>query len=117
MTILNLQNDFRTKCENGAFGADMMGAVFQRTSALMSLIHAKKLLLTHGYESFTSYLQNYMDITKKDKKNIPLIKSLKETKEYKALDAYIEETIHTKNHPKLCKLAEILIAFFSDPLH
>jgi ERCC4-related helicase len=54
----------------------------------MSMIHAKKLLLTHGYESFGYYLQKYM-----------------------------EETIHTKNHPKLCKLAEILIAFFSDPQH
>ena len=80
MTVLNLQNDFRLKCENGGYsGADMMGAVFSRTSALMSLIHAKKLLLTHGYESFTSYLTNYFDLTKKDKKNVPLLKQLKET--------------------------------------
>jgi len=31
--------------------------------------------------------------------------------------AYIEETRNTKNHPKLCKLAEILMAFFMDPVH
>ena len=33
------------------------------------------------------------------------------------MNQYIEETKNTKNHPKLCKLAEILMAFFSDPLH
>ena len=33
------------------------------------------------------------------------------------MDQYIEETKNTKNHPKLCKLAEILTAFFSDPVH
>jgi ERCC4-related helicase len=44
MTILNLQNDFRTRCANGGYGLDMIGAVFQRTGGLMGLIHAKKLL-------------------------------------------------------------------------
>lgn len=28
MTILNLQNDFRTKCSQGGYGMDMIGAVF-----------------------------------------------------------------------------------------
>jgi hypothetical protein len=33
------------------------------------------------------------------------------------MSQYIEETRNTKNHPKLLKLAEILMAFFSDPVH
>jgi ERCC4-related helicase len=56
-------------------------------------------------------------VTKKDKKNLNLIKSLKATPEYTKMSQYIEETRNTKNHPKLLKLAEILMAFFSDPVH
>jgi len=48
----------------------------------MSLIHAKKLLLIHGYDSFNSYFADFFDLTKKDKKNVNLIKCLKETPEY-----------------------------------
>ena len=63
----------------------MIGAVFERTSALLSLIHAKKLLLTHGIESFCEYINSYFDCAKKDKKHLHLIKSLKETEEYEEL--------------------------------
>ena len=84
---------------------------------MMSLIHAKKLLQIHGYDSFSTFLAEYFDLTKKGKKNVALLKSLKATKEFTAMEQYIEETKNTKNHPKLCKLAEILIAFFSDPIH
>lgn len=83
----------------------------------MSLTHAKKLLLTHGLESFNDYLSNYFDTTKKDKKNLGFVKSLKETEEYTELMNYIEETKSTKNHPKLKKLSEILDIFFKDPSH
>jgi ERCC4-related helicase len=57
-------------------------------------------------------------LTKKDKKSVghvQLVKALKDTPEYKTMAVYIEETKNTKNHPKLCKLAEILMAFFLDP--
>lgn len=117
MSILNLQNDFRTRCANGGYGLDMIGAVFQRTGALMNLCHAKKLLNVHGYESFHTYITDLFDLAKKDKKNVNLLKSLKETPEYTKMATYIDETRNTKNHPKLCKLAEILMAFFSDPTH
>ena len=49
MTILNMQDEFRAKVANGGYGPDMLGTVFTRTSVLLSLIHAKKLLLIHGY--------------------------------------------------------------------
>jgi len=53
-----------------------VGALFTRTAVLMSLCHAKKLLATHGYESFAEYITGYFDITKKDKKNVPFLKTL-----------------------------------------
>jgi hypothetical protein len=56
----------------------MIGAVFQRTSTLMSLCHAKKLLATHGYESFAEYITGYFDLTKKEKKNIKFLQALKQ---------------------------------------
>jgi ERCC4-related helicase len=91
--------------------------VFERISSLLSLSHAKKLLLTHGIESFSDYIHNYFDTTKKDKKHVSLITSLKDTEEYKELMAYIEETKLTANHPKLKKLSEILDTFFKDTKH
>lgn len=59
----------------------MICTVYERISCLLSLIHGKKLLLTHGIESFSDYINNYLDVTKKDKKNLQFIKTLKETKE------------------------------------
>ena len=95
----------------------MMGAVFQRTSCMLSLLHAKKLLSIHGYESFNDYIKDYFNVNLPRKKNAPFIKLLKETKEYDDFAAYQEESANVKNHPKLKKLAEVLIAFFTDPLH
>ena len=95
----------------------MMGAVFQRTSCMLSLLHAKKLLAIHGYESFTEYIRSYFNINLPKKKNVPFVKMLKETDEYKKFDDFLDESQSCKNHPKLKKLAEILIAFFTDPAH
>ena len=83
----------------------------------MSLLHGRSLLLTHGYESFSEYITNFFDLTKKDKKNVNFIKSLKETKLYTDFSKYLEESRASKNHPKLRKLAEILINYFKDPKH
>ena len=95
----------------------MMGAVFQRTSCMLSLLHAKKLLAIHGYESFTEYIRSYFNVLTPKKKNIPFVKMLKETEEYRKFDDFLDESQSCKNHPKLKKLAEILIAFFTDPIH
>ena len=95
----------------------MISCVFERISCLLSLSHAKRLLLTHGIESFSDYLWNFFDITKKDKKNIKFIKDLKETEEYKDLYSYIEESKSIMKHPKLKKLSEILHNFFMDETH
>lgn len=78
MTVINIQDDVRAKQLQGAISLDFVGAVFTRTSVLISLCHAKKLLATHGYESFTEYITGFFDLTKKDKKNIPFLKHLKE---------------------------------------
>jgi predicted CopG family antitoxin len=51
----------------------------------MSLTHAKKLLLTHGIESFSDYIMNYFNTAKKDKKHVSLINGIKETEEFKDL--------------------------------
>ena len=83
----------------------------------MSLCHAKTLLKTHGYESFTTYILGFFDLTKKDKKNVKFLKNMKEQKEYKLFITYLEESRNTKNHPKLRKLAEILIEFFKKEEH
>jgi ERCC4-related helicase len=63
----------------------MISCVFERISCLLSLSHAKKLLLTHGIESFSDYIMNFFDTTKKDKKNIKFLKDIKETEDYKDL--------------------------------
>ena len=117
MTILNLQDEVRTKAAQGNFGQDMLCTVFQRTSCLLSLLHAKKLLQVHGFESFNDYIGQYFDTNNPKKKNAAFVKLLKETPEYKEFSAYQEESRNVKNHPKLKKLAEILIAFFQDPEH
>lgn len=102
----------------GAYnGADMAGAVFTRTSCLMSLIHAKSLLLVHGYESFAEYIVNYFDTNKKGAKNQKFISQMKNTAQYQEFETYLEESRATSNHPKLKKLSEILVAFFMDPAH
>jgi ERCC4-related helicase len=78
----------------------------------MSLCHAKKLLGTHGYESFAEYIINFFDLTKKGKTNIKFLKNIKEQPVYEKFMTYLTESRSTKNHPKLRKLAEILIEFF-----
>jgi ATP-dependent DNA helicase MPH1 len=45
------------------------------------------------------------------------LKQLREAKEYKEFDTYLQESLATKNHPKLKKLVEILFNFFNDPEH
>jgi ERCC4-related helicase len=95
----------------------MITCVFERISCLLSLTHGKKLLLTHGFESFADYINNYFDLTKKDKKNLRFLKDMKETEEYKELMTYIDESKSTMKHPKLKKLSEILHNFFIDPSH
>ena len=99
------------------FSSDMVGAVFTRTAVLMSLLHGKGLLLTHGYESFGEYITNFFDLTTKDKKNVNFLKSLKDTDVYKEFATHLDESRSTKNHPKLRKLVEILVTFFKDPKH
>ena len=84
---------------------------------MLSLLHAKKLLAIHGYESFTEYIKSYFNVNQPKKKNVPFVKMLKETDEYKKFDEFLDESQSCKNHPKLKKLAEILINFFSDPEH
>lgn len=83
----------------------------------MSLCHAKKLLSTHGYESFAEYINGYFDLTTKNKKNAKFIQTIKSTPEFTKFMTYLADSRATKNHPKLRKLAEILIEFFKDPLH
>ena len=56
-------------------------------------------------------------MTKKDKKNVAFLKHLKEQQQYKTFETYLTESRALSNHPKLRKLAEILITFFSDPEH
>ena len=95
----------------------MISCVFERISLLLSLTHAKKLLLTYGVESFSDYLMNLFDVTKKDKKNVRFLKDIRETADYKDLMAYIEESKSIMKHPKLKKLSEILHNFFIDETH
>ena len=88
----------------------------------MSLVHARKLLLTHGYQSFYEYITGYFDETssknrKKENGMSGFTKSLKQTEEYKEFATFLEESKCASNHPKLRKLVEILTAFFSDPEH
>ena len=115
MTILNLQDEFRGKMQN--YAPSMIGCIYERISFLLSICHAKSLLAIHGTESFSDYIGNLFDVTKKDKKNINFLKQIKETEEYKDMMNYIEETKATKNHPKLKKLSEILDLFFKDESH
>ena len=41
----------------------MGSAVYTRTGILISLCHAKKLLLTHGYDSFIMQIEGIFDTT------------------------------------------------------
>ncbi len=99
------------------YAPSMIGCVFERISCLLSLSHAKKLLLTHGVDSFSSYLMNYFDLKQKDKKNANFLKDMKASPEFQELSSYIEDTKSTMKHPKLKKLSEILTVFFSDESH
>lgn len=83
---------------------------------MLSLLHAKALLLTHGYQSFYEYISAHFSETS-NKKMSAFTKKFKETPEYKEFYMYLEEHRHASNHPKLRKLVEILITFFSDPEH
>lgn len=74
-------------------------------------------MAVHGTESFSDYITNFFDTTKKDKKHVNFIKAIKESDDFKDMMNYIEETKSTKNHPKLKKLSEILDLFFRDDAH
>lgn len=115
MTLLNLQDEFRGRMQN--YAPSMISCVFERISFLLSMCHAKQLLSVHGTESFSDYIVNFFDITKKDKKHVNFIKAIKDHEDFKEMMSYIEETKSTKNHPKLKKLSEILDHFFKDENH
>lgn len=83
-------------------------------------MHAKKLLLTHGYQSFYEYISGFFDDTSSKNKKTGLnsfVKNVKKTEEFKEFMIYLEEYKSASNHPKLKKLVEIMTAFFSDPKH
>lgn len=61
MNLLNMQDEFKNKMMQ-SFSPHLVSSVFERISCLLSLIHAKKLLLTHGVESFSDYMANFFDI-------------------------------------------------------
>jgi ERCC4-related helicase len=76
MNVLQMQDTFRSQMSN--YAPSMISCVFERISCLLSLCHAKKLLLTHGVESFSDYILNFFDLSKKDKgKGIGFLKDLK----------------------------------------
>jgi len=101
----------------GSYAPSMISCVYERISCLLSLTHAKKLLLTHGIESFSDYISNFFDLTKKEKKNLNFLKDVKSTEEFKDMQTYIDDTKSTMKHPKLKKLSEILHNFFMDESH
>jgi predicted CopG family antitoxin len=65
------------------YAPSMIGCVYERISCLLSLSHAKKLLLTHGVESFSDYVMNFFDLNKKEKKNLNFLRDIKATDEFK----------------------------------
>ncbi len=71
------------------YAQSIIGCVYERISCLLSLSHAKKLLLTHGIESFSDYISNFFDLNKKEKKNLNFLKDLKATEEFKDMNSYI----------------------------
>ena len=101
----------------GQYAPSMISCVFERISFLLSLSHAKKLLLTHGIDSYSSYFTNYFDLNQKDKKNAHFLRDVKATQDYNDLVSYIDDTKSTMKHPKLKKLSELLHVFFSDESH
>ena len=115
MNVLQMQESFKGQMAN--YAPSIISCVYERISCLLSLSHGKKLLLTHGVESFSDYILNYFDVTKKDKKNVSFLRDLKGSEEYKDMHQYIEDTKATMKHPKLKKLSEILHHFFMDPDH
>ena len=106
---------------SGAYSPEMIGAVFVRTSCLLSLVHAKKLLLVHGYQSFYEYITNFLDLNssklKTNKGLANLIKAIRKSDHFEAFNNYLEESKSVKNHPKLRKLVDILTSYFSDENH
>lgn len=81
-----MQDTFRSQMSS--YAPSMISCVFERISCLLSLSHAKKLLLTHGVESFSDYIMNFFDLTKKDKdksKSLGFLKDVKATQEFKDL--------------------------------
>ena len=70
----------------GNFAPSIISCVYERISCLLSLSHAKKLLLTHGVESFSDYIVNYFDLNKKEKKNLSFLKDMKGTEEFKDIE-------------------------------
>ena len=69
----------------GSYAPSMISCVYERISCLLSLTHAKKLLLTHGIESFSDYITNFFDLSKKEKKNLNFLKDVKSTEEFKEM--------------------------------
>ena len=102
MNVLQMQEQFKGMMSN--YAPSMISCVYERISCLLSLSHAKKLLLTHGVESFSDYMSNFFDLTKKEKKNLSFLRDMKGTEEFKDIAAYIEDTRSTMKHPKLKKL-------------
>ena len=70
---------------------ELLGAFFLRTTALMNLCHAKKLLVTHGYQSFTEYILNFFDPKPSKHKKGPssFVQKLKLTVEYKEFKEHL----------------------------
>jgi ERCC4-related helicase len=87
MNLLQMQDTFKGQMSN--YASNMISCVYERISCLLSLSHAKKLLLTHGIESFSDYIMNFFDVTKKEKKNLGFLRDLKATEEFKDLSTYV----------------------------
>jgi len=109
MVILEAQEKYK----RGSFGQTRAESkmIYSSFSSLLSLLCGLSMLLTHGIESLRVFCEKFSDSAEEKKGRKPLVNS----KEYKELMNYLEDINKAKkNHPKLEKMKELLIEFFSD---
>jgi len=116
MVVLTSQEELKRNCTNfeNVYGKGVLSMAYSNFSSLLSLLGGLNMLLTHGIDSLKSFCEKFKESaeTKKGRKSIV------NTKEYKELMEYLEDSNNDNmNHPKLEKMKKLLSTFFKEEKH
>lgn len=91
-----------------------VGLVYSCLRIMKLIVDWKKALREQGYNTFRGYLMQFKDDKDQKYNKVPFKKDILMSPTFKKLEEMFDKEHISANHPKLLKLRDLLLRFFSD---